>query len=449
VNDTLKYTLKFLVAVGILVLVMRFFFDSKPKPERVRTPLDYTKQVYTTSHAVICPQSLFNDPREGHDLHAVLNMYVSPFDMDSKAEKLGCEVWHGGVAVTAMPIDETFAEINDGLFTATAHLTNNGDGSIQYADSVVAPPSNNVPPSFGHWLVTKPSSDPIPKGTVVGSAEGSGDVICPDSNAFAEYDDAALAWFAAHGSDVLKEDAPSQLNSVNEETKELAKQHGCNYLSPGTLMMSEGGNQTGSMAIVTAKMLDGTAIRGVTLPSSITQDPQRLEAAKKQAQGQDSTPSTSSPEISRQPEPPGKAVDPTLVWIDPKSGLAWTKKDNGTGVTWQAAMAYCQSLQLDGQSDWRLPTIEELQGIYDSTIQAPDPNSGGRTVPWQVRGNLLLSAWGEWSSSQGNSPGQALVFGFGNGAAFSYRFEGQKKPRALCVRSPLQPESGYAGKAPS
>jgi len=443
VNDTLKYTLKFLVAVGVLVFVMRLFFDSKPEPERVRVPLDYAKPVYTTDHAIICPQSLFDDPREDHDLQAALSMYVSPFGRDSKAEKLGCEVWHGGIAVTAIPIDENIADINVGLFTVTSHLTNNADGSIQYANSAVAPSSTDAHTSVGSILVVTPSSKPIPKGNVSVPSDGFGAIICPDSKNLAAYDDAAMKWFVASSGP----NGSTAKSSVIESFEGLAKSNGCNYIRPGTSLVSEGGNPIGSLAIVTAQMPDGTVIKGVTFPTEITQNLQQLEAVNQQEQDQNSTPPISPPAVSRQPEPPAKGFDLTVVWIDPETGLVWTKKDSGIDVTWQAAMAYCQNLRLNGQSDWRLPTIEELQGIYDSTIQAPDPNNGGRTVPWQAKGNLLLSAWGEWSSSQANSPGQALVFGFGNGAPFSYRFEGQKKPRALCVRNPLLVESGSANRA--
>jgi hypothetical protein len=133
-----------------------------------------------------------------------------------------------------------------------------------------------------------------------------------------------------------------------------------------------------------------------------------------------------------------EAARPT--WTDPATGLMWAKKDNGSNVTWQQADTYCRSLRLAGYSDWRLPTIDELHGIYDSSANAPGQmDIGSPGHPWVqpmtflVKGNLQLSGL-EWSSSQGDVYGEVLSFGFN----FNLR---QSNPRglyyylrALCVR---------------
>ncbi len=56
------------------------------------------------------------------------------------------------------------------------------------------------------------------------------------------------------------------------------------------------------------------------------------------------------------------------TWTDPATKLMWTKWDNGSDVDWNQATAYCSRLQLAGYSGWRLPTIEELEGIRDPSI---------------------------------------------------------------------------------
>lgn len=79
------------------------------------------------------------------------------------------------------------------------------------------------------------------------------------------------------------------------------------------------------------------------------------------------------------------------VWTDPATGLMWTKKDSGRAVSWLEAFHYCQNLQLAGHSDWRLPEIDELLGIYDSSIDIRGSSDRGKKLTWHVKGNLKLS----------------------------------------------------------
>jgi hypothetical protein len=58
-------------------------------------------------------------------------------------------------------------------------------------------------------------------------------------------------------------------------------------------------------------------------------------------------------------------------WTDPSTGLIWTAKDNGKDVSWNSATKYCRNLRIAGYSDWRLPNLTELQGIYDENAFAP------------------------------------------------------------------------------
>jgi hypothetical protein len=125
-----------------------------------------------------------------------------------------------------------------------------------------------------------------------------------------------------------------------------------------------------------------------------------------------------------------------LTWTDPDTGLMWAKKDNGSDVDWNQASAYCSNLQLAGHSDWRLPTIEELGGIYDANIRIETVFEFGYAIV-SVKGNLKLTGW-DWSSSEEKASGRVLVFNY-----FA-KLEGQESSpfdrgwhsilRALCVR---------------
>jgi hypothetical protein len=128
------------------------------------------------------------------------------------------------------------------------------------------------------------------------------------------------------------------------------------------------------------------------------------------------------------------------TWTDPDTGLMWAGEDNGSNVNWNQASEYCSKLKLAGFSNWRLPTIEELQGIYDPNVSIKSEFDYG-VVTTHVKGNLKLTGW-YWSSSLGDNPGTQLQ------TAWTYIFhhgpEEQPKLyildwtytfRALCVRN--------------
>lgn len=114
------------------------------------------------------------------------------------------------------------------------------------------------------------------------------------------------------------------------------------------------------------------------------------------------------------------------IWADPETNLTWAKEDSYWGETWQQATDYCRSLQLAGYTDWLLPTIDELQGIYDRNTNVDGDH---------VNGNLKLTLpYSEWSSSQEYASGEAWTYDFRNGWRTSYQLDIHYHNRALCVR---------------
>ena len=55
---------------------------------------------------------------------------------------------------------------------------------------------------------------------------------------------------------------------------------------------------------------------------------------------------------------------------DTKTGLIW-QQSYGSNLTWQEAVSYCDQLQLDGCTDWRLPTRAELISTIDYSRAKP------------------------------------------------------------------------------
>jgi hypothetical protein len=131
--------------------------------------------------------------------------------------------------------------------------------------------------------------------------------------------------------------------------------------------------------------------------------------------------------INRLKPPVSKLESPRNpeVHLDSTTGLIWTKSDNGHNVTWSQANGYCQNLRLGGYSDWRLPTLEELEKLYD-------PKAGDGS---QIRGPFKLTGWHVWSSTKRDSY-SVWGFGFAFGGRLVSVLNASDNMRALCVRGP-------------
>lgn len=113
----------------------------------------------------------------------------------------------------------------------------------------------------------------------------------------------------------------------------------------------------------------------------------------------------------------------TGIYLDPKTHLVWTARDNGRDIDRRRAKDYCSQLELGGFDDWRLPILGELEDIMEPL------SSGGYSTP----GAISLTACCVWSSTRNND---AAAWNFNY--RFSKRFSASRTHtydlRALCVR---------------
>jgi hypothetical protein len=87
------------------------------------------------------------------------------------------------------------------------------------------------------------------------------------------------------------------------------------------------------------------------------------------------------------------------VWKDPATGLTWADRSSEKQVSQEEAVKYCENLKTGGYS-WRLPSIDELAGIYDST-QHSECGAGqpGPATTCHIKGGIKLSGPFAWSST--------------------------------------------------
>jgi hypothetical protein len=130
--------------------------------------------------------------------------------------------------------------------------------------------------------------------------------------------------------------------------------------------------------------------------------------------------------VMGQDSTPAAGADSKALWKDTATGLTWTVKDNGSAVSSNQASDYCSSLRSGGYSDWRLPTIDELETIYDSKLSKQN----------KVKGPIELSVSCVLSGTT-NSSGDVWSFCFSYGGRSLGGGTGcGSSGHALCVQGP-------------
>jgi len=75
----------------------------------------------------------------------------------------------------------------------------------------------------------------------------------------------------------------------------------------------------------------------------------------------------------------------------------WAARDNGRNVNWASARNYCENYRGGGVTGWRMPTQDELAGLYASGVHKD-----------KIANISLL-----WAADTRGSDAAALGFGLG------------------------------------
>ncbi|WP_303852448.1 DUF1566 domain-containing protein [Seleniivibrio woodruffii] len=117
---------------------------------------------------------------------------------------------------------------------------------------------------------------------------------------------------------------------------------------------------------------------------------------------------------------------------DGLNGLMWQDNEVGTAMDWTTAGTTCDNLSLGGYTDWRLPTIEELESIVDFGRFAPAINSVFTSVSPYA---------GYWSSTaHAFFAGNEWYISFDSGAVSADNVDSYVR----CVRGNAYPAADFA-----
>ncbi len=105
------------------------------------------------------------------------------------------------------------------------------------------------------------------------------------------------------------------------------------------------------------------------------------------------------------------------VVLDAKTGLMWASRDNGSDINWADAKAYCDNYSGGGYSDWRMPTLDEMEEVYYSKSYLRF---------------IQFTGYAVWSAKVRNS--SAAYFHFSNGSRRLPHQSNTSGTRALPVR---------------
>jgi len=116
--------------------------------------------------------------------------------------------------------------------------------------------------------------------------------------------------------------------------------------------------------------------------------------------------------------------------LDTRTNLMWAAKDNGANINWQSARTYCDNYRGGGYTDWRMPTLDELGGLYDAgKSYKPDcAHDLHLDVDVHLTELIHLTCSWVWTSETRGSDAETVGFVYGR-----HKWNPQSNPYALRV----------------
>ncbi len=265
-----------------------------------------------------------------------------------------------------------------------------------------------------------------PAGTFISYSTGPGQVARDGAGRNSPYTAALLQYMREPGlpiEDVFKGVRQKLRKETGQVPWELSSLEGRFYFRSGTATVASPAAGPGSDSFAEQKDADeGKEL--LRQKAALEEERRKLEEEKKQLAMARPPASPVAKEIGRD----GRFIaysDGTV--LDTKTNLMWAAKDNGKGVGWHEAKAYCEHYRGGGHTDWRLPNGRELASLYDP---------GKKDIPGARVSDLIkISTTHGWTWEVSDEGDRAAAFNFSEGRFGTGIPKSYDQYRALPVRS--------------
>jgi hypothetical protein len=98
--------------------------------------------------------------------------------------------------------------------------------------------------------------------------------------------------------------------------------------------------------------------------------------------------------------------------LDTQTNLMWAAKDNERNINWADAKSYCENYRGGGYTDWRMPTQDELMGLYDASKSRP--GACNRSYNIHIATELIdITCFWLWNAATRDSAAAVFNFRYG------------------------------------
>jgi len=205
-----------------------------------------------------------------------------------------------------------------------------------------------------------------PEGTFISFATGPGQTAGDGAGRNSPYTEALLRNISRPGLPIERvfKEVRSELSQYKQTPWELSSLKGEFYFRPGT----EAEGPSSAIAPATDERADRWKLEEekdlIRKREALEEERRKFEEEKRRLAMARLPAFPAAKEVGRD----GRfiAYDNGTV-LDTKTNLMWAAKDNGREVSWVSAKYYCEKYRGGGYMDWRVPTQDELAGLYDAS----------------------------------------------------------------------------------